>query len=109
MYRVRQEELPFVGSSYEFVGAEQGDVGGWPIHSAVCAERVGLPFASLGILCYRITRRVKHPCGDCPFTLILEGSLISSGGVARAGSIFLCVADSSATSWQYPGARFLPG
>ncbi len=27
MYRVRQEELPFVGSSHEFVGAEQGDVG----------------------------------------------------------------------------------
>ena len=27
MYRVRQEELPFVGSSNEFVGAEQGDVG----------------------------------------------------------------------------------
>ncbi len=27
MYRVRQEGLPFAGSSYEFVGAEQGDVG----------------------------------------------------------------------------------
>src|ERR1700752_3367027 len=27
MYRVRQEELPFVGSSHEFVGSEQGDVG----------------------------------------------------------------------------------
>jgi quercetin dioxygenase-like cupin family protein len=27
MYRVRQEELPFVGSSHEFVGAEQGGVG----------------------------------------------------------------------------------
>ena len=27
MYRVRQEALPFVGSSHEFVGAEQGDVG----------------------------------------------------------------------------------
>jgi hypothetical protein len=27
MYRVRQEELPFVGSSHEFVGTEQGDVG----------------------------------------------------------------------------------
>jgi hypothetical protein len=26
MYRVRQEELPFVGSSHEFVGAEQGNV-----------------------------------------------------------------------------------
>jgi quercetin dioxygenase-like cupin family protein len=26
MYRVRQEELPFVGSSHEFVGTEQGDV-----------------------------------------------------------------------------------
>jgi len=26
MYRVRQEELPFVGSSHEFVGAEQGGV-----------------------------------------------------------------------------------
>ena len=25
MYRVRQEELPFVGSSHEFVGAEQRD------------------------------------------------------------------------------------
>jgi quercetin dioxygenase-like cupin family protein len=27
MYRVRQEELPFVGSSHQFVGAERGDVG----------------------------------------------------------------------------------
>jgi len=27
MYRVSQEELPFVGSSHEFVGTEQGDVG----------------------------------------------------------------------------------
>ncbi len=27
MYRVRQEELPFVGSSYEFVGTDQGNVG----------------------------------------------------------------------------------
>ncbi len=27
MYRVRQEELPFVGSSHEFVGTEQGDAG----------------------------------------------------------------------------------
>ena len=25
MYHVRQEDLPFVGSSYEFVGAERGD------------------------------------------------------------------------------------
>ena len=27
MHRVRQEELPFVGSSHQFVGADQGDVG----------------------------------------------------------------------------------
>jgi len=27
MYRVRQENLPFVGSSHEFVGSEHGDVG----------------------------------------------------------------------------------
>jgi quercetin dioxygenase-like cupin family protein len=27
MYHVRQENLPFVGSSYEFVGAERGDTG----------------------------------------------------------------------------------
>ena len=27
MHQVRQENLPFVGSSYEFVGAEQGDTG----------------------------------------------------------------------------------
>jgi quercetin dioxygenase-like cupin family protein len=27
MYRVRQEELPFQGSSHQFVGAEHGDVG----------------------------------------------------------------------------------
>ena len=27
MYRVRQEELPFVGSSQEFVGTDQGKVG----------------------------------------------------------------------------------
>lgn len=27
MYRCRQEDLPFVGSSHEFVGAERGDVG----------------------------------------------------------------------------------
>lgn len=26
MYRVRQEDLPFVGSSYQFVGADRGDV-----------------------------------------------------------------------------------
>lgn len=26
MYRIRQENLPFVGSSREFVGAEHGDV-----------------------------------------------------------------------------------
>jgi len=25
MYRVRQEELPFVGSSHEFIGAELGE------------------------------------------------------------------------------------
>ena len=27
MYRVRQEELPFRGSSHHFVGADNGDVG----------------------------------------------------------------------------------
>jgi len=27
MYHVRQESLPFVGSSHEFVGAEQGNTG----------------------------------------------------------------------------------
>jgi len=27
MHHVRQENLPFVGSSHEFVGAEQGDTG----------------------------------------------------------------------------------
>ncbi len=27
MYHVRQENLPFVGSSHEFVGSQQGDVG----------------------------------------------------------------------------------
>ena len=26
MHRVRQEDLPFVGSSHQFVGADQGDV-----------------------------------------------------------------------------------
>ena len=26
MYRVRQQDLPFVGSSHQFVGAEHGDV-----------------------------------------------------------------------------------
>ena len=26
MHRVRQEDLPFVGSSHQFIGAEQGDV-----------------------------------------------------------------------------------
>ena len=26
MYRIRQENLPFVGSSHEFVGADHGDV-----------------------------------------------------------------------------------
>lgn len=27
MHRVRQQDLPFVGSSHQFVGAEQGDTG----------------------------------------------------------------------------------
>jgi len=27
MYHVREENLPFVGSSHEFVGAEQGNTG----------------------------------------------------------------------------------
>lgn len=27
MYRVRQQDLPFVGSSHQFVGAEHGEVG----------------------------------------------------------------------------------
>jgi quercetin dioxygenase-like cupin family protein len=27
MYRVRQQDLPFQGSSHQFVGADQGDVG----------------------------------------------------------------------------------
>ena len=27
MYHVRKENLPFVGSSHEFVGAEQGNTG----------------------------------------------------------------------------------
>ena len=27
MYHVRQENLPFVGSSHEFVGTEQGNTG----------------------------------------------------------------------------------
>ena len=27
MHRVRQDDLPFVGSSHQFVGADQGDVG----------------------------------------------------------------------------------
>lgn len=27
MHHVRQENLPFIGNSYQFVGAEQGDAG----------------------------------------------------------------------------------
>ena len=27
MHRIRQQDLPFVGSSHQFVGADQGDVG----------------------------------------------------------------------------------
>ena len=27
MHRVRQDQLPFVGMSHQFIGAEQGDVG----------------------------------------------------------------------------------
>lgn len=27
MHRVRQQDLPFVGSSHQFIGADQGDVG----------------------------------------------------------------------------------
>jgi hypothetical protein len=27
MYRTRQQDLPFQGSSHRFVGADQGDVG----------------------------------------------------------------------------------
>jgi quercetin dioxygenase-like cupin family protein len=27
MYRIRQSELPFLGSSHQFVGADNGDVG----------------------------------------------------------------------------------
>ncbi|HEX6643510.1 MAG TPA: hypothetical protein VF037_02475 [Gemmatimonadales bacterium] len=27
MHRIRQEDLPFLGSSHHFVGADQGDVG----------------------------------------------------------------------------------
>ena len=27
MFRIRQQDLPFQGSSHQFVGAEQGDVG----------------------------------------------------------------------------------
>jgi quercetin dioxygenase-like cupin family protein len=27
MHRIRQEDLPFVGSSHQFIGADQGDVG----------------------------------------------------------------------------------
>src|SRR6266853_3492666 len=49
-----------------------------------------------------LPQMAELPCGDC-------ASLISSGGVSRADSILLYVVDSSATSWQYPGARFLPG
>ncbi len=30
MYHVRQESLPFVGSSYEFIGADPGDTNGKP-------------------------------------------------------------------------------
>src|SRR6266852_4506920 len=44
----------------------------------------------------------RTPLRDCP-------SLISSGGVARAGSIFRRNLDSSAKSYSYPSARFLPG
>jgi hypothetical protein len=41
MLHVRQENLPFVGSSHEFVGAEHGDVG-----VSVFLFRAGLPIVS---------------------------------------------------------------
>jgi len=56
-----------------------------------------------------VGERAERPCRDWPFTLSLEGSLISRGGVARAGSIFRRSLDSSAKSYSYPGDRFLPG
>jgi hypothetical protein len=47
MYRVRQEDLPYRGSSHDFVGADQGDVGisafllmGSP---AAVPDRTGIP------------------------------------------------------------------
>src|SRR6266478_2689077 len=48
-------------------------------------------------------RSFRPPVTSLPYC----PSLILRGGVARAGSIFLCILDSSATSQQYPGARFL--
>src|SRR6266849_3471269 len=66
------------------------------------SESKDLSFASRHAYAESSSWRAEHPCGDCP-------SLILRGGVARAGSIFRCILDSSATSYPYLGARFPSG
>ncbi len=60
MHHIRQQDLPFVGSSHEFVGAEQGDTR----VSVFCSmESRGRDRVRIGILTTKFSSSAK--AGDC--------------------------------------------
>ncbi len=77
MHRIRQEDLPFVGSSHEFVGAEQGNTG-----VSVFLFH-GLPGAGPG--------PHRHPYDEIQFIREGRGTWTVNGNTfeARAGDIFV--------------------
>ncbi len=77
MHRIRQEELPFVGSSHEFVGAEQGNT------SVSVFLFHGLAGAGPG--------PHRHPYDEIQFIREGRGTWTVNGKTfeARAGDIFV--------------------
>jgi quercetin dioxygenase-like cupin family protein len=72
MYRIRQEDLPFAGSSHQFVGAEHGDVG-------ICAYLLSaLPGRGPG--------PHRHPYDEVQFVQSGRGLWIVDGQEFEAGA-----------------------
>lgn len=71
MHRIRQDQLPFVGMSHQFIGADQGDVG-------VSAYLVGAPPG-------RGPRLHRHPYDKVAFVREGRGRWTVNGESFEAG------------------------
>src|SRR5215469_4170152 len=92
MHHVRQENLPFVGSSHEFVGAEQGDTG---VSVFLFMEsrvrdraRTGTPMTRFSLFvkageCGRSTAKLSRAAREISLSLRQARSIVSRRLVTR--------------------------